>query len=163
MNKLWWNLNRYTHILCQWDKFENVICKMAAIFVAVSMCWSRVSVGNHIDWCVNSLRPRDTYMRLWTRSSLVQIMACRLLGAKPLSEPMLTYSQSGHKEQNSVKYHSKLEHFHSRKCIWKCRLENGGHFVSTSMCWVNWTIHIMDNTWAQKNTNNINLMVIISC
>ena len=26
-------------------------------------------------------------------------------------------------------------HFHSRKCIWKYRLENGGHFVSTSMCW----------------------------
>ena len=22
----------------------------------------------------------------------------------------------------------------SRKCIWKCRLENGGHFVSASMC-----------------------------
>ena len=25
--------------------------------------------------------------------------------------------------------------FHSRKCIWKCRLENGGHFVPTSTCW----------------------------
>ena len=24
--------------------------------------------------------------------------------------------------------------FHSRKCIWKCRLQNGSHFVSTSMC-----------------------------
>ena len=24
--------------------------------------------------------------------------------------------------------------FHSRKCLWKCRLRNGGHFVSTSMC-----------------------------
>ena len=24
--------------------------------------------------------------------------------------------------------------FHLRKCIWKCRLENGGHFVSASMC-----------------------------
>ena len=23
---------------------------------------------------------------------------------------------------------------HSRKCIWKCRLQNGGHFVSASMC-----------------------------
>ena len=24
--------------------------------------------------------------------------------------------------------------FHSRKCVWKCRLRNGGHFVSASMC-----------------------------
>ena len=24
--------------------------------------------------------------------------------------------------------------FHSGKCIWKCRLENFGHFVSASMC-----------------------------
>ena len=27
-------------------------------------------------------------------------------------------------------------HFHSIKCIWKCRLRNGGHFVSVSMCQV---------------------------
>ena len=26
-------------------------------------------------------------------------------------------------------------HFHSRKCIRKCRLVNGGHFVSASMCY----------------------------
>ena len=28
----------------------------------------------------------------------------------------------------------KFIHFHSRQYIWKCRLENGGHFVSASMC-----------------------------
>ena len=28
----------------------------------------------------------------------------------------------------------KILHFHSRKCIWKCRLRNSGHFVSASMC-----------------------------
>ena len=43
--------------------------------------------------CVNSLRTRDASRRRWTRPSLVPIMACRLLGAKPLSEPMLTSSQ----------------------------------------------------------------------
>ena len=26
-------------------------------------------------------------------------------------------------------------HFHSRKCVWKCRLENGDHFVSASVCY----------------------------
>ena len=27
-----------------------------------------------------------------------------------------------------------IHNFYSRKCIWKCRLENGGHFVPASMC-----------------------------
>ena len=40
---------------------------------------------------INSLRPSDAYMRRWTGSSLVQIIACRLFGAKPLSEPMQGY------------------------------------------------------------------------
>ena len=63
--------------------------------------------NNYTEWgynYVNSLRPRDAYMRQWTGPSLVQTMACRLLGAKPLSELVLTYSQLDHKEQNSVKY-----------------------------------------------------------
>ena len=38
---------------------------------------------------LNSLRPSDAYMRYKPRSTLVQIMACCLAGAKPLSEPML--------------------------------------------------------------------------
>ena len=37
----------------------------------------------------NSLRPSDAYMRRLPRPSLTQIMACRLVGAKPLSEAML--------------------------------------------------------------------------
>ena len=35
--------------------------------------WSRL-----VKCALNSLRPRDAYMRHWTGSSLVQIMACRL-------------------------------------------------------------------------------------
>ena len=31
------------------------------------------------------------YMRWWTQSTLVQIMACRLVGARPFFEPMLEY------------------------------------------------------------------------
>ena len=33
-----------------------------------------------------------------------------------------------------MKSWSKFINFHSRKCIWKCRLENGSHFVSASKC-----------------------------
>ena len=40
---------------------------------------------------LNSSPPRSSYMRLWIRSALVQIMVCSLFGAKPLSKPMLGY------------------------------------------------------------------------
>ena len=49
----------------------------------------------------NSLRPSDAYMRHQTMSSLVQIMACRLLGTKPLSETKLNYCQLHPKEQTN--------------------------------------------------------------
>ena len=46
--------------------------------------------------------PCDAYMRQWIESVLVQIMACRLLGAKPLSKPMLGCCQLNPQEQTSV-------------------------------------------------------------
>ena len=43
--------------------------------------------------CFNSSPPSAAYMRQWTGSGLVQIMACHLFGAKPLSKLMLVYCQ----------------------------------------------------------------------
>ena len=51
-------------------------------------------------------------MRHWTESSLVQVMACHLIGAKPLPTPMLTSCQLDSWEHDSVKFESEL----SRKC-----------------------------------------------
>ena len=48
--------------------------------------------------------PSAAYMYLWMGSALVQIMACRLFGAKPLFKPMLVYCQLNPKEQTSVKF-----------------------------------------------------------
>ena len=39
----------------------------------------------------NSSPPSAVYMHQWIRSALLQIMACWLFGAKPLSKPMLGY------------------------------------------------------------------------
>ena len=53
----------------------------------------------HCTWnsfWFNSLQPRDACIRYQTRPSLVQIMVCRLFGAKPLSQPMLDYCPSTH-------------------------------------------------------------------
>ena len=36
-----------------------------------------------------------------------------------------------------MKFQSKFIHFHSRKCIWKCRLRNGSHVVLASMWYCN--------------------------
>ena len=38
-------------------------------------------------------------------------MACRLDGAKPLSQPMLEYCQSDPQEQTSMKFQSEFKHF----------------------------------------------------
>ena len=39
----------------------------------------------------NSFSPGKSYIHQWTASSLVQVMACRLFGAKPLPEPLMNY------------------------------------------------------------------------
>ena len=43
-------------------------------------------------------------MRQWIGSALVEIMACRLFDAKPLSQPLLGYYQLDSKEQTSVEF-----------------------------------------------------------
>ena len=71
---------------------------------------------------VNSSPPTAAYTRQWNGSALVQAMACRLFGAKPLPEPMLVYCHLDSWEQISVKLESEFYQFHSRKCICKCCL-----------------------------------------
>ena len=85
------------------------------------------------DAIIKSLILSDKYMRQWNRLLLVPIMACRLLNAKPLCEPILLYCQLEPKDHTSVKFWLKC--ILLRKSIWKCRLENCGHFVSASICW----------------------------
>ena len=63
--------------------------------------------------------------------SLLQIMAWHLFGSKPLLQPMLAYHEVEH---NSVKFKSKHKAYFSRKCIWKCDLQNFCHFPVASVC-----------------------------
>ena len=100
----------------------------SAHFIYLLICRKKLYL-----YILNCLRPRDAYMHLQTCPSLVKMMACRLIGAKPLLEPMLPYCLLDHKEHNSVKFSSKFIYLHSWKCLWMCRLENGGHF-SRSQC-----------------------------
>ena len=51
----------------------------------------------------NSLRPSDVYDSAINKLSHRWIMACHLLGIKPLSEPILAYYQLEPKENISIK------------------------------------------------------------
>ena len=78
----------------------------------------------------NLFPPSAAYIRQWFRSALVQIMAWRLFGAKPLSKPIL--SQLGTKF-SEISYNS----FRSRKCIWICTQQNLGQELGhqQTQCW----------------------------
>ena len=57
-------------------------------------------------------------------SALVQIITCRLFGAKPLSKPMLRYCQWDPQEQNSVKTRIKIQDFSFMKMYLKMSSAN---------------------------------------
>ena len=80
---------------------------------------------------INSSGPS---MRQNNISAYVQIMVCRLFGAKPLSEPKLPYGDSYTKKYISMTFDLKFKRFSCRKCPWKYRLQNGGHFDLASIC-----------------------------
>ena len=67
----------------------------------------------------HSPTPRNAaYLREWTGSTLLQVKACRRVGAKPFPEPTLTLSQLESYEQTLVKFKSNCVYFHSGKFIW---------------------------------------------
>ena len=69
---------------------------------------------------MSSSHPGDAYTRQWTGSALVQVMACRLLGTKPLPEPMLAYCQLCNLTISSAKMASILSrpHFYQTRSAW---------------------------------------------
>ena len=85
------------------------------------------------------------------KPSLVQMMPCRMFGAKPLSELMLTYSQLNHQEYISVTFHWRFKYLCSSVCMWKCRLQYGYHFIWALTCWFSITClrlcGVFDNRW----------------
>ena len=70
-------------------------------------CWDHILT--HWGWV--------RHIRRCIMSTLFQIMTCRLGGAKPSSEPMLSHWQLDPWKQTSVKFGSRLHNFQSSKCI----------------------------------------------
>ena len=55
-------------------------------------------------------------------------MACRVVGAKPLSEQMMEYCYLDQQEQTLMKFQSKFMYFDSQTFVWKY------NYVPASMC-----------------------------
>ena len=86
-------------------------------------CLTHLALVPHI--CVGELR----------QSVLVQVMACRLLGGKPLPEPMLIYCQLDLQEQTSVKFRMEIQNLKMHENAFENVIcQNGGHFVQGDIC-----------------------------
>ena len=99
--------------------------------------WKSKQLDNSLPRHLNELTHLPLVPHIYVgeldHSSLFQIMASRLDGAKPLFKPILTCCQLGLKEHISMKFYLKFKYFHSRKCLWTCRPRNGSHFVQGEM------------------------------
>ena len=102
-------------LFCRWH-FKTCFHQLK-FYILIKMSLKFVPTGP-----ISSSPPRNIYMSQRTGPLLVQVMACRLFSAKPLPEPKLVYCQLDPWEQASVKFEFEFYSFHSRKCIWKCRL-----------------------------------------
>ena len=91
-------------------------------------------------------------MRQRPGSSLVQVMACRLFGVKPLPEPMLAYCQLDSLGLISMKFEWELCHFHSRKCIWNCRLPKWRPFYPEGDELMSYSSYETTRTWRVMET-----------
>ena len=140
-------LKFFKYLHCIWFRHQCAICNKESI------------TG------INSSTPSAAYMCQWIGSALVQIMACRLFGAKPLSKSMLVYCQLEPKEQISVKFQSKCKTFHSWKCVRNCRLRNDALFVQGEMCFkVQYNKNIctlFTNGWSCRGSSIFSFIYVI--
>ena len=103
--------------------------------------WTRSM--NEISYCViNSSPPSAAYIFQWIGSALLQIMACRLFGAKSLSKPVLGYCQLdllGNKLQWNFNQNTELfiheDAPENIVCKWRPFCPTGDEFSSNGSIW----------------------------
>ena len=95
--------------------------------------------------CVNDISNAMPLKTYWGRVSLVCVNTVTIIGSNNGLSPGWPQSiiwtndgilPIGPLGTNYNEILIKIQKFQSEKCIWKCRLVNGGHFVSASMCWI---------------------------
>ena len=88
--------------------------------------WAKTPKSIELSWrkctmsCIFNISPQSaTYTCPWIRSALVQIMACRLFGARPISKRMPGYCQLDSSGQTSVKLKSKYKTLQSHENVFQ--------------------------------------------
>ena len=83
-----------------WDRLGKPFREGELPYVYDAKHCCQLNISDWLSWyaikscfLLNSSPLSASYSRQWTWSALVQVMACRLFGAKPLPEPMLAYCQ----------------------------------------------------------------------
>ena len=97
-------------------------------YVVTAMPWGWALMRTTVQYGLNPLRPTDGYMRQQNRSSLIQIMACRLCGVKPLflkNTGLFLIVPLG---TNLCEIQIKLRNLET-KAFWKCHLQNYNNFL----------------------------------
>ena len=124
--------------------------------------WSIGWLGNISFIWVNSFPPSAAYMHQWTDSSLVQVMACCLIGAKPLPEPMLAYCQLDTWEQIGIRmlpFSFKKIHLKMSSAKMSAILSRRRSVKWTRDSWLlcpsNHPRHISHVRWSGKSHDNI--------
>ena len=93
---------------------ESICLLLVAIFVLTHICVSSSSIFG----LYNGVSPGRHWAIIWTNAGILLFI------------PLAT-------NFNAILMKTSFREtvrFYSGKCIWKCRLRNGGHFVSPSMC-----------------------------
>ena len=73
---------------------------------------------------------------------------------------MLGYCQFELWEQTSVKFYSKYQTFHSRKCIWTHHLRDGGHLVQGADELIIFSLHQDDFDANRKTISGVKISVL---
>ena len=91
----------------------SLVCSNSTVFLRISSLY----VSQHGE-VISPMNLRDAYMHHGPGSSLIQVMAWCMLGAKPLPEPILIYNQLYPEEQIAVIL-VKMYKLYLKKWIWK--------------------------------------------
>ena len=97
-----------------WKRMFVYVSFHSSLFLSCS--WQYAITGSGSGRAFHSSPPSAAYMRLWIGSALVQIMACRLFGAKSLSEPLLLIRSLGTNFSENL---IKIQNFSFTKMHWK--------------------------------------------
>ena len=106
------------------------------LLLDIIQCWLQVlwySVESNFSASAKLLMCTDfesySLKSIWCAPRANELTNLLLVPHIYVSEPKLTYCQLDPNEHISVKFYLKFKYFHSRKCVWTCRLRIVGHFV----------------------------------